>query len=144
VKKDRLPFSAFRDPNISAESIAGKLASVMRRFSSLTFHQSLQSSVDLRAQPMLNTSLWLGAPRGRHLCAPTPRFRPRPSLSHTEHQIFPLDTASDSYQNIILKFRDHPLMTRKSGFCSWPPIWTTTHHNQNDKPTGEIGTLQQV
>jgi hypothetical protein len=35
-------------------------------------------------------------------------------------------------------------MTPKSGFCSWPPIWTTTHHNQNDKPTGEIGTLQQV
>jgi hypothetical protein len=35
-------------------------------------------------------------------------------------------------------------MTRKSGFCNWPPIWTTTHHDQNDKPTGEIGTLQQI
>jgi hypothetical protein len=35
-------------------------------------------------------------------------------------------------------------MTRKSGLCSWPPNWTTTHHDQNDKPTGEIGTLQQA
>ena len=43
-----------------------------------------------------------------------------------------------------MQLRDHPLMVRKSGFKTWPPPWTTTHHNQNDKPTGEIGTLQQV
>jgi hypothetical protein len=43
-----------------------------------------------------------------------------------------------------MQLRDHPLMTRKSGFCSWPPLWTTTHHDKNDKPAGEIGTLQQV
>jgi hypothetical protein len=35
-------------------------------------------------------------------------------------------------------------MVRKSGFKTWPPLWTTTHHDQNDKPTGEIGTLEQV
>jgi hypothetical protein len=44
----------------------------------------------------------------------------------------------------IMQFRDHPLMTRKSGFCSWPPAWTTTRHDKNDKLTGEVGTLQQV
>jgi hypothetical protein len=44
-----------------------------------------------------------------------------------------------------MQFRDHPLMTRKSGFCSWPPMWTTTRHDDNgDEPTGEIGILQQV
>jgi len=40
--------------------------------------------------------------------------------------------------------RDHPLMKRKSGYCSWPPVWTTTRLDPNDKPTGEIGILQQV
>jgi hypothetical protein len=43
-----------------------------------------------------------------------------------------------------MQLRDHPLMIRKSGYPSWPPTWTTTHHDQNDKPTGEIGTLEQV
>jgi hypothetical protein len=43
-----------------------------------------------------------------------------------------------------MQLRDHPLMTRKSGICTWPPLWTTTHHDENDKPKGEIGTLQQV
>ena len=43
-----------------------------------------------------------------------------------------------------MQLRDHPHMVRKSGFKTWPPIWTTTRHDQNDKPTGEIGTLQQV
>ena len=43
-----------------------------------------------------------------------------------------------------MQLRDHPLMVRKSGFKTWPPLWTTTHHNENDKPTGEIGTLHQV
>jgi hypothetical protein len=35
-------------------------------------------------------------------------------------------------------------MTRKSGLCNWPPNWMTTHHDNNDQPKGEIGTLQQV
>jgi hypothetical protein len=43
-----------------------------------------------------------------------------------------------------VQLRDHPLMTRKSGMCNWPPIWTTTRHDQNHEPKGEIGTLQQV
>jgi hypothetical protein len=43
-----------------------------------------------------------------------------------------------------MQLRDHPLMIRKSVYPSWPPTWTTTHHDQNDKPTGEIGTLHQV
>ncbi len=43
-----------------------------------------------------------------------------------------------------MQVRDHPLMTRKSGFCSWPPLWTTTRHYENFRPKGEIGTLIQV
>jgi hypothetical protein len=43
-----------------------------------------------------------------------------------------------------MQLRDHPLMTRKSGFCTWPPIWTTTHQDQDDKPTGEVGTLEDA
>jgi len=35
-------------------------------------------------------------------------------------------------------------MTRKSGMKNWPPPWTNTNANLNDKPTGEIGTLQRV
>jgi len=34
-------------------------------------------------------------------------------------------------------------MTRKSGFKTWPPVWTTIL-NENDKPTGEVGTLNQA
>ena len=43
-----------------------------------------------------------------------------------------------------MKLRDHPLMTRKSGVPTWPPKWTTTRLNANDKPTGEIGILQHA
>ena len=43
-----------------------------------------------------------------------------------------------------MHLRDHPLMTRNSGYSSWPPIWTTTHHDKNDKPIGEVGTLEEV
>jgi hypothetical protein len=35
-------------------------------------------------------------------------------------------------------------MTRKSGFPSWPPVWTTTRRDSNDKPTGEIGFLERA
>jgi hypothetical protein len=43
-----------------------------------------------------------------------------------------------------MRLRDHPLMIRKSGFCSWPPIWTTTRHDRDDKPTGEVGVLEDA
>jgi hypothetical protein len=42
-----------------------------------------------------------------------------------------------------VKLRDHPRMNRKSGFKTWPPLWTTTRRDQYN-PTGEIGTLQQI
>ncbi len=35
-------------------------------------------------------------------------------------------------------------MTRKSGVSSWPPFWTTTRLDRNDKPTGEIGFLERA
>jgi hypothetical protein len=40
--------------------------------------------------------------------------------------------------------RDHPFMIRKSGYPSWPPKWTTTHHDKDDKPIGEVGVLEDV
>ena len=43
-----------------------------------------------------------------------------------------------------MQLRDHPLMVRKSGFKTWPPLWTTTRHDYDDKPSGEIGTLEEV
>jgi hypothetical protein len=42
-----------------------------------------------------------------------------------------------------MQLRDHPLMTRKSGMPTWPPKWTTTRTDADDRPVGEIGTLQQ-
>ena len=35
-------------------------------------------------------------------------------------------------------------MTRDSGRRSWPPLWITTHHNRDDKPIGEIGSLEDA
>lgn len=43
-----------------------------------------------------------------------------------------------------MKLRDHPLMTRKSGVRTWPPAWTTTRQDFNDRPTGEIGYLERA
>jgi hypothetical protein len=43
-----------------------------------------------------------------------------------------------------VQLRDHPLMTRKSGFKTWPPIWTTRIQDQTDMPLGEIGTLEKA
>jgi hypothetical protein len=42
-----------------------------------------------------------------------------------------------------MMLRDHSLMTRKTGFSTWPPKWTTTRTHANDMPAGEVGTLQQ-
>jgi hypothetical protein len=36
------------------------------------------------------------------------------------------------------------MMIRKSGYRSWPPRWTTTHLTKDDKPIGEVGTLEDV
>lgn len=35
-------------------------------------------------------------------------------------------------------------MTRKSGLQSWPPVWTTTRLDPTDKPSGEIGILEEA
>ena len=43
-----------------------------------------------------------------------------------------------------MHLRDHPLMIRKSGYLSWPPAWTTTRYDRDDKPIGEVGTLEDV
>jgi hypothetical protein len=43
-----------------------------------------------------------------------------------------------------MQLRNHPLMTRKSGLKTWPPNWTTTHRNRDEKPIGEVGTLEDV
>jgi hypothetical protein len=43
-----------------------------------------------------------------------------------------------------MHLRDHPLMICKSGYPSWPPAWTTTRHDWDDKPIGEVGTLEDV
>jgi hypothetical protein len=41
------------------------------------------------------------------------------------------------------KVRNHPLM-RASCFPTWPPKWTTTHREKDDKPVGEVGILEDV
>jgi len=43
-----------------------------------------------------------------------------------------------------MMLRDHPLMIRKSGYHNWPPRWTTTNHDHDDKPIGEVGNLEDV
>jgi hypothetical protein len=43
-----------------------------------------------------------------------------------------------------MELRDHPVMKRKNGFQTWPPLWTTTHHDKDDKPIGEVGVLEYV
>jgi len=35
-------------------------------------------------------------------------------------------------------------MIRKSGYLSWPPVWTMTHPHWDDKPIGEVGTLEDA
>jgi hypothetical protein len=43
-----------------------------------------------------------------------------------------------------MKLRDHPLMTRKSGVKTWPPLWINTSKDPRDRPRGEIGILTRV
>src|SRR5262245_58096960 len=42
-----------------------------------------------------------------------------------------------------MQLRHHPLMTRRSGIKSWPPLWVSTT-DAKDKPRGEVGMLQRV
>jgi hypothetical protein len=35
-------------------------------------------------------------------------------------------------------------MTRKSGYKTWPPVWTATRQDNDDKPNGEVGILEEV
>jgi hypothetical protein len=43
-----------------------------------------------------------------------------------------------------MQLRDHPLMSRKSGSKTWPPFWTATPPDRDDKPIGEVGILEDV
>jgi hypothetical protein len=43
-----------------------------------------------------------------------------------------------------MQLRDHPLMTGKSVFPTWPPKWTATDRDRDDKPVGEVGILEDV
>jgi hypothetical protein len=43
-----------------------------------------------------------------------------------------------------MKFRDHPLMTRKSGVRAWPPLWVHVSGPPLGRPRGEIGVLKRV
>ena len=43
-----------------------------------------------------------------------------------------------------MRFRDHPLMTRRSGAKTWPPQWSSTRRDEKDWPKGEVGTLRQA
>lgn len=43
-----------------------------------------------------------------------------------------------------LKLRNHPAMTLNSGFCVWPPVWSTTRNDGQKTPAGEIGYLEKV
>jgi hypothetical protein len=35
-------------------------------------------------------------------------------------------------------------MAPKSVFQTWPPRWTPTHRDKDDKPLGEVGILEDV
>lgn len=44
----------------------------------------------------------------------------------------------------IMKFREMPVLERKSGMMLWPPQWSTAYRAKKDWPQGEIGTLENV
>src|SRR5262245_2946156 len=43
-----------------------------------------------------------------------------------------------------MRLRDHPAMIRRSGHVVWPPKWSTTRWDQDEKPMGEVGSLEDV
>jgi hypothetical protein len=46
--------------------------------------------------------------------------------------------------HMAMAFRDHPLMTRRSGMKTWPPLWTSTGQDKRDWPKGDAGTLREA
>lgn len=63
-------------------------------------------------------------------------------MSNFRHLFF--DIGVGFLSNRAVTLRNHPLMTRESGSKTWPPRWTTTHHDETDKLAGELGTLEDV
>jgi hypothetical protein len=43
-----------------------------------------------------------------------------------------------------MKFRELPVLKRKSGMMLWPPQWSNVYQPQEVWPQGEIGTLEKV
>ena len=43
-----------------------------------------------------------------------------------------------------MRFRDHPVLERKSGMTLWPPQWSNAYQAKERWPHGEIGTLESV
>jgi hypothetical protein len=43
-----------------------------------------------------------------------------------------------------MKFRDYPLLTRRSGIRLWPPAWSNAYQDKKSWPVGEIGTLEKA
>ena len=43
-----------------------------------------------------------------------------------------------------MKFRDLPVLERKSGMLLWPPQWASAYRPQQHWPRGEIGTLEDA
>jgi hypothetical protein len=43
-----------------------------------------------------------------------------------------------------MKFRDLPVLERKSGMMLWPPPWSSTYQPKENWPRGEIGTLESA
>ncbi len=50
----------------------------------------------------------------------------------------------DSDRVESMNLRDHPMMIRKNGDLIWPPVWTPTQINRDEKPVGEVGILEDV
>src|SRR5690242_20853668 len=63
-----------------------------------------------------------------------------PCLARSERRF----NFSDLRHYMSMAFRDHPLMTRRSGMKSWPPIWSSTRKDKTDWPKGEVGTLREA
>jgi hypothetical protein len=45
---------------------------------------------------------------------------------------------------IPMKFRDLPVLERRSGMMLWPPSWSSTSQPEAKCPHGEIGTLESA
>ena len=43
-----------------------------------------------------------------------------------------------------MKFRELPVLERKSGMLLWPPQWASAYGPKQHWPDGEIGTLENV